>query len=153
VVFIPPSPYICDSLNPFTHQNQRIMKKKNIYFAFGILLLSSVMVFSSCKKKSSDPEPVANPTFVMSSTGATDVTFYFKCTTNDVKLTKCIISDPLGLINDTYDLQSQTFLQNQVYYFTTTYTKETGNWTFKFYGNRTGDNSGFVSTTTLNLSK
>jgi len=129
------------------------MKKKNVFFAFGILLLSSVMLFSSCKKKSSDPEPVPNPTFVMSSTGDPDVTFYFKCTTNDVKLTKCIITDPLGLINDTYDLQSQTFLENIVYFFTTTYTKETGVWTFKFYGNRTSDNSGFISTTTLNLSK
>ncbi|MCX6247300.1 MAG: hypothetical protein NTW10_06175 [Bacteroidetes bacterium] len=129
------------------------MKKKNLLFALGIVLLSSVILFSGCKKKSEDPAPVPNPTFVMSSTGSPDVIFYFKCTTNDVKLTKCIISDPLGLISDTYDLQSETFLQNQVYYFNTTYTKETGVWTFKFYGNRTGDNSGFISTTTLTLSK
>ena len=129
------------------------MKKQNTLLAIGILLLSTVILFSACKKKSDDTVVASTPTFVMSSTGATDLTFYFKCITNDVELTKCVISDPLGLINDTYDLQSTTYLQNQVYYFTTTYTKETGVWTFKFYGNRTSDGSGFISTTTLNLSK
>jgi hypothetical protein len=134
------------------NKNLLTMKKQNTLLAIGILLLSSVIMFSSCKKKSTTPE-VSPPNFFMSSTGTTDVTFYFKCTTNDVKLTKCVITDPLGLINDIYDLQSATFLQGQVYFFTTTYTKETGVWTFKFYGNRTSDNTGFISTTTLNLSK
>jgi hypothetical protein len=129
------------------------MKKINFLSAVSIILLCSVVFLTGCKKDDPEPTPVPNPTFVMSSTGDPDVTFYFKCTTNDVKLTKIVITDPLGLINNTYDLQGMTCLQNQVYYFNYTYTKETGVWTFQFYGNRTVDNSGFISTATVSLSK
>jgi len=158
VIIIQPSPYICDSQNTFTHQNQRIMKTKNFYFAFGILLLSSVMLFStSCKKKTTTVEAPAAPTFLMSSVpdpaDANSVIFQFKCTTNDVRLTKVVISDPLGLINDTYDLQQMTVLQNTVYKFNFSYTKASGKWTFTFTGNRSSDNTGFVAITYLTESK
>jgi hypothetical protein len=130
------------------------MKKFQPFAIISLILLVGVMFTSSCKKKSTDDTTtVSNPVFVMSSTGDPDVTFYFKCTTNDVKLTKIVITDPLGLINDTYDLQGSTFLQNIVYMFNYSYAKETGTWTFKFYGNRASDGTGFVSTTTLTLSK
>jgi len=131
------------------------MKKKNTLLAIGILLLSSVIMFSSCKKKSTTPE-VSAPTFLMSSIADpndnTYLIFQFKCTTNDVKLTKILISDPLGSFTDTYDLQGETILQNIIYQFSYSYLKSTGKWTFMFYGNRT-DNSVFISTTTMTVSK
>ena len=132
------------------------MKKINVLFIIGLLILSSTFILSGCKKKSTTPE-VSAPTFVMSSAAdpaiLNDVFFYFKCTTNDVKLTKIVVSDPIGVINDIYDLQSATALQNVVYQLNNSYPKESGTWTFKFTGNRASDNSGFVSTTTLVLSK
>ena len=132
------------------------MKKKNTLLAIGILFLSTVIMFSSCKKKSTTPE-VSAPTFLMSSipdpNDNTYLIFQFKCTTNDVKLTKILITDPLGSITDTYDLQQATFLENIIYQFGYSYLKATGKWTFVFYGNRSGDNSGFVSTTYMTVSK
>ncbi len=130
------------------------MKNIRHFTIFGVLFLALIIVVSSCKKKSEDTEPAA-PTFVMSSTidpdDVTKVFFYFKCTTNDVKLTKLVVKDPLGAINDVYDLQSMTFLKDQIYQLTTSYTKESGTWKFEFTGNRTSDNTGFVSNTTLVL--
>ena len=132
------------------------MKKQNTLLAIGILLLSTVILFSSCKKKSSDSEPSA-PTFLMSSipdpADNTYLIFQFKCTTNDVKLTKILITDPLGSFTDTYDLQGATYLENIIYQFNYSYLKSTGKWSFVFYGNRTSDNSGFVSTTYITVSK
>jgi hypothetical protein len=133
------------------------MKKQNTLLAIGIMLLSTVILFSSCKKKSEDPAPVSAPTFLMSSVpdpaDPNAVIFQFKCTTNDVRLTKVVINDPLGLINDTYDLQQMTVIQNTVYFFNFSYTKASGKWTFTFTGNRSSDNTGFVSTTYLTMSK
>jgi len=149
--------YICVSLFIFTHQNPRIMKKKNTLLAIGILLLSSVIMFSSCKKKTTTPETPAAPTFLMSSIADpadnTYLIFQFKCTTNDVKLTKILITDPLSSFTDTYDLQGATFLENIIYQFNYSYLKKTGKWTFEFYGNRATDNSGFTSTTYMTVSK
>ncbi len=133
------------------------MKKKNTFLAIGILLLSTVILFSGCKKKSTEPEPVPAPTFLMSSTpdpgDPNAVIFQFKCTTNDVRLTKVVINDPLGMINDTYDLQQMTVLQNTAYQFNFSYTKASGKWTFTFTGNRSSDNTGFVSITYLTQTK
>ena len=133
------------------------MKKMNFFLPVGFILLSSVILFSSCKKKSTEPEPVPAPTFLMSSipdpANANNIIFEFKCTTNDVKLTKVVITDPLASGSDTYDLQGAIALQNQIYTFTTPYLKATGKWTFVFTGNRTNDNSGFTSTSYLTVAK
>ena len=133
------------------------MKKTNCILFISFILIFGIFTTSSCKKKSSDPEPPANPTFVMSSTAnpanTNEIIFMFKCTSTDVKLTKVVITDPLAINPTTFDLQGATFLQNSPYYFNTAFTKATGTWTFKFTGNRTSDNSGFISTTTLLVSK
>lgn len=133
------------------------MKKQNTLLAIGILLLSTVILFSSCKKKADEPTPTPAPTFLMSSipdpADNSKVIFQFKCTTNDVRLTKILISDPLASFTDTYDLQGLSVLQNTIYYFDYSYLKSTGKWTFQFFGNRASDNTGFVSTTFFNVSK
>ena len=132
------------------------MKKITFFIAISFLLSVGIIATSSCKKKSTTPD-VSAPTFVMSAAAdpaiTNDVFFYFKCTTNDVKLTKVVVSDPIGAVNDTYDLQSVNALQNVIYQLNTSYVKETGTWRFVFTGNRVSDNSAFVSTTTLLLSK
>jgi hypothetical protein len=133
------------------------MKRINSIFRISLLLiLMSGLIFSGCKKKSTTPDAPAAPTFQMSSTpdplDNTKIYFIFKCTTNDVKLTKIVVTDPLATLNETYDCQGATFLQNQIYYFTTSYTKSAGTWSFVFTGNRTSDNSGFTATATLAVS-
>ena len=120
-------------------------------------ILLAVIVVSSCKKKSDDTPAPVNPSFIMSAIpdqyDANAVYFLFKCTNMDIKLTKIIISDPLTLFSDTYDLQGTTYLQNTAYIFGSSYTKETGNWSFQFTGNRQTDNTSFVVTALLYISK
>jgi len=137
-------------------QKPKNMKKFNVLFIIGVLFLTTAFILSSGCKKKEDPVPDP-PTFIISATpdpnNANAVFFLFKCTTNDVKLTKIIVTDPMSLFSDPYDLQGASFLQNTVYQFGNSYIKESGTWTFSFTGNRSNDNSGFVSVGTVVLSK
>ncbi|MCX6244006.1 MAG: hypothetical protein NTU98_04815 [Bacteroidetes bacterium] len=131
------------------------MKKQNVLLSLGILLLSMVILFSSCKKKESDPAPVSAPTFTLSATPDPGITgnliFYVTCTTDDVKMTRIDIKDPINTGIPPVDLQGMTMLRNTNYYLTTSYPKELGTWTFTFTGNRSTDNSSFVSSASLNI--
>jgi hypothetical protein len=124
------------------------MKKKNTLLAIGILLLSTVIMFSSCKKKSTTPE-VSAPTFVATSqpNGADYFDIYLKCTSNDILLTKVIIKDPFSNTY-TYTGNQQLWVKDEIITFPDSYPKSSGTWILSIYGNRT-DNSSFVSTCTL----
>jgi hypothetical protein len=130
------------------------MKKKNTLLAIGILLLSTVILFSSCKKKSSDTT-VSAPTFTLSATvdpnNSANLLFYITCTSDNVKMTRIDIKDPINSGFAPVDLQGMTMLKNENYYLTTSYTKELGTWIFTFTGNRSSDNSGFVSVASMNV--
>jgi hypothetical protein len=130
------------------------MKKNNALLAIGILLLSTVILFSACKKKS-DTTTVSAPTFSLSATvdpnNTANLLFYISCTTDNVRMTRIDIKDPINSGIPPVDLQDQTLLKNEVYYLTTSYTKELGTWTFTFVGNRTSDGSGFTSVASMNV--
>ena len=130
------------------------MKKINTYFVIGMLVLSSAIMFSGCKKKS-DPAPVAAPTFIVSGTtinqaGIDYLQFVAYCSTNDVKLTKVSIKDAM-LNTYTYTANGDIWVQNELISFPDVYTKQFGVWTFTFVGNRTTDNSSFTSTATVTI--
>ena len=131
------------------------MKRQNTILAIGILLLSTVILFSACKKKSSDTT-VSPPTFSMSAVpdpnNTANLIFYITCTTDDVRMTRIDIKDPINTGIAPVDMQNAIMLKNQTYFLGTSYTKESGNWVFTFTGNRTSNNSGFVATTTLLVS-
>jgi hypothetical protein len=118
------------------------MKKIGLLLLSGMLLLSAAGAFTSCKKK--DKERTA-PTF------GDELQFYFYCSTDDIKLTKMTIKDPL-LNEYTYNAGGSTFLKNELYYIDEWYPKQLGNWTFTFVGNFADDNSGFTSSTTMMVS-
>jgi hypothetical protein len=131
------------------------MKRQNTILAIGILLLSTVILFSACKKKSSDTT-VSPPTFSMSAVPDANNTgnliFYITCTTDDVRMTRIDIKDPINTGIAPVDMQNAIMLKNQTYFLATSYPKESGNWVFTFTGNRTSNNSGFVATSTLLVS-
>lgn len=142
-IFVPNSSY-------FTHQNKRIMKKQNTFLAIGILLLSTVILFSSCKKKADDPVPVANPVFVVTSqpNGTDYFDIWAKCITDDILLTKVIIKDPFN-ISYTYTGNQALWLKDEIVGFPDTYPKSSGTWLLTFYGNRSANGTSFVSNGSL----
>jgi hypothetical protein len=132
------------------NKNQRTMKKKNLLLACGILILSTVILFSGCKKKSEDPAPVSAPVFVVTSqpNGTDYFDIWAKCITDDILLTKVIIKDPFNL-SYTYTGSQQLWLKDEIVAFPDTYPKSSGTWTLTFYGNRSANGTSFVSSATL----
>ena len=135
------------------------MKKRNTFIALGVILLSTVILFSGCKKKSSTP--AVSPAFIVTATNVTfqngdaGLQFYAKCTNTDCKMTKVTINDPIGTNTVTYDLNGNYEVENEIFMLedaNTGYTKELGTWTFNFVGNRTSDGSSFASSASLLVS-
>ncbi len=127
------------------------MKKTNTLFVIGILLLSTVILFSSCKKK--ETTPATTPAFIVTATtvqlqsGGAGLQFYAKCTNTDVKMTKVTINDPLGANTITYNLNGNYEVENEIFMLedaTTAYTDETGTWSFNFVGNINSDGTAFA---------
>jgi hypothetical protein len=134
------------------------MKKINQYFSVAVILLASIIITSGCKKKE---DPIV-PSFTMTSTtvnlqgGGLGLQFFAKCNNDDVKMTKVIISDPIGSFTETYNLNGTYFVQNEIFALQGTdlaYPKSTGNWSFNFTGNRTADGSSFSVNASLLVSK
>ncbi len=134
------------------------MKKLNQYLSFAALLLLAIVIISGCKKKD---DPVV-PAFTLTSTEVTLVgnvpglQFFAKCNNDDVKMTKVTISNPIGSINLTYNLNGGIFVKNEIFGLqadNTGYEKSTGAWKFNFVGNRTADGSSFAVDGSLTISK
>jgi len=134
------------------------MKKLNRYLSFAALLLVAIVIASSCKK---DEDPIV-PAFTLTSTEVTlvgnvpGVQFFAKCNNDDVKMTKVIISNPIGSFTQTYNLNGEYFVKNEIFGLQadgTGYEKSTGAWSFTFVGNRTADNVSFSVQGSLTISK
>jgi len=141
-------------INPsIINKNKQTMKKQNTFLAIGILLLSTVILFSACKKKADDPVPVSAPTFVVTSqpNGTDYFNIWAKCITDDILLTKVIIKDPFN-ISYTYTGNQQLWLKDEIVGFPDTYPKSSGTWLLTFYGNRSSDNTSFVSNASVTIS-
>jgi hypothetical protein len=132
------------------------MKKITYFLSLGAILLSTAIIFSACKKKS---ETIV-PSFTVSATtvelvgGQAGLTFYAKCNNDDVKMTKVTITDPLAQQTTTYNLNSNTYVNGELFGLQadgTGYIKELGTWSFNFVGNRTADGSSFAVTNTLSV--
>jgi len=131
------------------------MKKRNTFLAIGILLLSTVILFSACKKKTDDtptPTPSAPSFVVTSQPNGTDYFFIWaKCITDDILLTKVIIKDPFNQ-SYTYTGNQQLWLKDETIAFPDTYPKSSGTWRLTFYGNKSANGTSFVSNATLSIS-
>ena len=137
------------------------MKKINRLTFFGILLLSSIIVLSGCKKKS-DSVTYPSVTFIVTYTsvqlqsGDAGVQFFAKCSTTDVKMTKVVILDPIQSGTTTYNLNSQVFVTNQIFGLqdeTTAYLKTAGTYQITFTGLRVVDSAPFTVVENVSVSK
>jgi hypothetical protein len=106
-------------------------------------------------QKSFTTLPFTNPVFSARSvinTGTFSLTFYAKCTNDDVKMTKVLITDPEGVSTLTYLLNGTTYLKNQEFGLQNagdSYAWLTGHWTLEFIGTRVINGDSFDITVTL----
>jgi hypothetical protein len=135
------------------------MKKFTRFLSISALLLVAIVIISSCKK---DEDPPIVPAFTMTATtvnlqgGGFGLQFFAKCSNDDVKMTKVVITDPIGSSTQTFNLNGTYFVKNEIFALQGTdeaYLKSAGNWSFNFVGNRTADNVAFSVTATLPVSK
>jgi hypothetical protein len=133
------------------------MKKVNYLVIIGALILSTTIIFSGCKKKSSTPS-YPTPAFIVTSTtvtlqdGTLGIEFFTVCSTTDVTMTKVEILSPIHDYDLTYNLGNVLYVKNQIFDLqaaNTAYTKESGSYTFTFTGIRNADSSPFTIVSTL----
>jgi hypothetical protein len=139
------------------------MKRKNAFLTLGFVLMSMLIVFSSCKKKSTDTTPsYPSPAFIVTYVPVTitnpndGVQFFANCSTTDVKMTKVEILDPIHSGTVTYNLNATTYVKGQIFGLQdagTGYYKQGGTYTFTFTCNRSADNAPFTIVSTLNVAK
>lgn len=133
------------------------MKKISSYGILNILLIATVLLLANCSKD--DPVvPAFNVTAatVQLQGGGEGLQFAAKCTNDDVKMTKVIITDPLQTSPITYNLNGNYFVKNEVFALQAAdeaYYKTIGTWSFNFVGNRTADGASFSVNVTLGVSK
>jgi hypothetical protein len=136
------------------------MKKIQSVMVLCILVLSTVILFSGCKKKSSDTTyPSVN--FIVTYTTVQlnigeGVQFFAKCNSTDVQMTKVEIRDPLQTGTITYNLNNTTFVKDEIFGLQdaqTGYLKEAGTYVITFTGLRTADGKSFVIPVNVGVSK
>lgn len=134
------------------------MKKINYILIF---LLIPAFIISGCKKKKDDP-PAVVPGFTVTATqvnlntGDIGLQFFAKCHNDDVKMTKAIITDPIGATNITFNLNGNYAVKNEIFGLQAAdeaYLKKIGTWSFVFIGNRTSNGVAFTASSTLSVSK
>jgi len=136
------------------------MKKFYQVMICGILLISTVIVFSGCKKKS-DTVTYPSVAFIVTYVNVTldsgpGVQFYANCSSTDVKMTKVEILDPIHSGTATYNLNGTAYVKSQIFGLqdaTTGYVKEAGTYQITFTGLRTADSAPFSIIENVAVSK
>lgn len=124
------------------------MKKSKLFYLLGIVLVSTALVFSSCKKDD-DPapapappvDPCANylpnfsPTYLVIPGTPEMLDFYITCTSDDWEMIKVIVTYPGGLGNETYTGNGQIMTAGAPFTFSNLFPKLGGTWVFAITGN------------------
>lgn len=125
------------------------MKRFNTILSISmLLLLSTSILLSGCKKKEDEP---ITPSFTVTAVsvplqgGGEGLQFTAVCTNTDVKLTKVTVKDPLGSFID-FNANGNTAIKGQQFDLqdpNIAYVKKLGTWNFTFVGNLSSDGSSF----------
>ena len=112
-----------------------------------VLLMSTAMVFSSCKKDEDPPpapppvDPCENylpnfsPTYLVIAGQVEYLDFYITCTTDDWEMIKVIVTYPGGLGTETFTGNGQIMTSGAPFTFSQYFVKLGGTWTFAITGN------------------
>ena len=135
------------------------MKTKNVLLALGMILMTLMIITSSCNKED-DPEPPPAayvPAFSSTSVAidATTIDFYITCATDDYELIKVEVKSPAGLQNDTYLGNGMILIKGEPITFPNYFVRTSGTWTFVVTGiikSGTHVNTSFVASTSVSVS-
>jgi hypothetical protein len=132
------------------------MKKIISFASIGILLIVTIILLTFCKKDDGPTTPafVVTATTVQIQGGGDGLQFTAKCTNNNVKMAKVIITDPTQSPPFLYNLNGTIYSKDESFALQATgvaYNKKIGKWKFEFIGNRTEDDVSFYETTTLDV--
>lgn len=139
------------------------MKKTKLFYLLGIILMSTALVFTACKKDDPDPDPPADPVPGFTATyikfideyGIDRLYFLFECTTDNVEIIKIIIDGPLGEGGEFYGLGLHMAV-GEVFELSTSFLSLVGAWEISIQGDfESGEHNGkaFVWSKTLTVSK
>lgn len=140
------------------------MKKSKLFYLLGIVLVSTALVFSSCKKDDdpvpappADPVPGFTATYIkfIDEYGIDRLYFLFECTTDNVEIIKIIIDGPLGEGGEFYGLGLHMAV-GEVFELSTSFLSLVGDWNVTIQGDfESGEHNGkaFVWSKTLTVSK
>lgn len=122
------------------------MKRIGLFIFSAVLLISATEILPGCKKDKKD-----DPKFVVTATPVEGwLQFSFYCSTDDVKMTKVTIQDPL--LNDyVYNTNGETFVKNELWYVEDWFQKQLGTWTFTFVGNFADSDDSFTTTVEMQV--
>ncbi|MCD4723218.1 MAG: hypothetical protein K8R63_00140 [Bacteroidales bacterium] len=123
------------------------MKKSKLFYLLGIVLVSTALVFSSCKKDD-DPAPAPpvvdpcdtylptfSPTYLVIPGTPEMLDFYITCTTDDWEMIKVIVTYPGGLGSNEYLGSGQLMTSGSPFTFSNYFPKLGGTWIFAITGN------------------
>ena len=142
------------------------MNKLNRVIVYSILIMSIIIAFSGCKKKTdespaptypADPIPAFTITYqtVPLASNDTGVKFFANCSTTGIKMTKVDIVNPIN-VTITFALNGQIFDSAQVFALqseATIYQKHVGTYRIIFSGFRKVDNAPFTIVTYINVTR
>lgn len=125
------------------------MKKTKLFYLLGIVLVSTALVFSSCKKDevvapTPTPTPVDpclnyvpsfSPTYLVIAGVPELLDFYITCTTDDWEMIKVIVTYPGGLGTETYTGNGTIMTAGSPFTFSNYFPKLGGTWNFAITGN------------------
>ncbi len=133
------------------------MKTKPNNLIIGVFLLCVLCLFSGCKKKTTEPDPVVKdpPSFTMEAYtfnlgGTYYVRFIFDNRTEAVKLSTLTVTSPSSLKYE-YTGDGSILSQYVKTELPDNFPATIGFWSFKFTGTRASDNSYFTTTSKIQV--
>lgn len=104
-------------------------------FHIVILLISSICLFTSCKKTNNDFYEYSNPTFAVYQIDVEPESIYAYCASHDVYMDSVYVTSPLNIKSRLY-FHGQAVALGQQFLIGDTFIPHSGKWLFIFYGRK-----------------
>jgi len=115
------------------------MKKKN---TFGLILLLSMIILSSCKKDDTSFYEYSSPSFITYKLATEPESIFAYCLSHDIYLDSVRVTSPIDLKYHVY-YQGKYCAQEVHFLLGDNFIQQAGTWSFIYYGRKTINNIPF----------